>query len=258
MESASATAKPAYPITSVDNALRLLLLFRERQSIRVAEASDELGVVRSTAHRLLAMLQYHELVRQDPATKAYLAGPALWDIGLSVVRNLDLVGQLRPVLEELAAQTRETAHLVLLQGRVVRCVDGVESPQAVKTSARIGETWLPHASAAGKALLAELTEDRLRALLGEGPWERPTEKAAGSLAELAPELERVRRNGYATSFGEDEADIASVAVAQRNGAGVVTSALAVSAPATRLNRRNASDLAAVLTEKAAAAAALLG
>jgi DNA-binding IclR family transcriptional regulator len=252
MESASATAKPAYPIASVDNALRLLLLFRERESIRVAEASDELGVVRSTAHRLLAMLQYHDLIRQDPSTKAYHAGPALWDIGLSVVRNMDVVAQMRPALEELTAETGETTHLVLLQGRDVRCVDGVESPRLVKTAARVGTILAPHASAAGKALLAELAPARARAVLEGSRLEAATEKTVTDLSALERELDRVRRQGYATNFGEEDLDIASVAVAQRNSTGILTCALAVSAPSTRLNRRGAGDLAAVVQAKVAA------
>ena len=68
---------PMYPIESVDNALQLLLLFREQSSLRVADASRTLGVAPSTAHRLISMLQYHGFVTQDPRTKAYRAGAAL-------------------------------------------------------------------------------------------------------------------------------------------------------------------------------------
>ncbi len=56
--------RPAHPISSVDNALRLLVILRDREEIRVSEASTEFGVARSTAHRLLAMLHSHGLVEQ--------------------------------------------------------------------------------------------------------------------------------------------------------------------------------------------------
>jgi IclR family transcriptional regulator, acetate operon repressor len=48
-----------YPIESVANALRLLSSFKDRSAVGVSEAGRELGVARSTAHRLLAMLQEH-------------------------------------------------------------------------------------------------------------------------------------------------------------------------------------------------------
>ena len=57
--------EPAYPIASVNNALRLLLLFRGQPRVRLSEASEHLGVAHSTAHRLLAMLAYHGFVRQE-------------------------------------------------------------------------------------------------------------------------------------------------------------------------------------------------
>ena len=43
-------AKSQKPVGSVENALRLLLMFRDRDSIRVSEAAADLGVARSTAH----------------------------------------------------------------------------------------------------------------------------------------------------------------------------------------------------------------
>ena len=67
---------PRYPIESVDNALRLLVLFAEQPRIRLTDASAYLEVASSTAHRLLSMLQYRGFVQQD-ATRAYEPGPVL-------------------------------------------------------------------------------------------------------------------------------------------------------------------------------------
>src|SRR5262249_48453453 len=107
---------PRYPIESVDNAIQLLLALQERGSITVLDGSRLLGVARSTAHRLLAMLQYRGLVQQDPVLKAYLPGPVLIEIGLSAVRNIDIRGQVRPHLEHLVQDAGETAHLVVRRG----------------------------------------------------------------------------------------------------------------------------------------------
>ncbi len=97
--SAAGRAEPTYPIASVGNALRLLLLFRERKAIRLSDASDYLGVANSTAHRLLAMLVHREFVEQEPGQRTYIAGPALVEIGLAAVRGMDLRTSARPVLE---------------------------------------------------------------------------------------------------------------------------------------------------------------
>src|SRR5215218_8429335 len=92
----SAKEDERYPIASVDNALRLVLLFGESSAVRVADAAAHLGVARSTAHRLIRMLAFHGFVRQDPSSRAYVAGRALIDVGLSVVSRMDLRAVARP------------------------------------------------------------------------------------------------------------------------------------------------------------------
>jgi len=58
--------KPTYSIDSVDHALRLAGLLQQEGPLRVADAAERLGVARSTAHRLLAMLVYRDFAVQMP------------------------------------------------------------------------------------------------------------------------------------------------------------------------------------------------
>jgi hypothetical protein len=150
--------RPAYPIASVDKALRLLMLFREQTRVRLSEASEHLGVAHSTAHRLLAMLAYHGFVRQERDSRAYVAGPALVEIGLAAIRQMDIRLHARPVLEDLAASFAETAHLAVLEGASVRYLDAVESSRALRVAARTGATLPANCTASGKAMLAVLPE----------------------------------------------------------------------------------------------------
>src|SRR6516225_9220993 len=111
------------------------MLLRSQPRVRLSEASEHLGVALSTAHRLMAMLAYRGFVRQAPDSRAYLAGPALVEIGLAAVRQLDIRRQARPVLEGLAAALGETVHLAALEGRNVRYLDAVESSRALRVAA---------------------------------------------------------------------------------------------------------------------------
>ena len=88
----------------MDNALRLLMLFRERPRVRLSEASEHLGVAHSTAHRLMAMLAYHGFVRQEPGSRAYLAGPAA---ALAVSGPVSWMTN--RAVERIAAELRERA-----------------------------------------------------------------------------------------------------------------------------------------------------
>ncbi len=229
-------AEPRYPINSVDNALRLLLMFREHRLIGVAQASETLGVGRSTAHRLLAMLQSRELIQQDPATKAYTSGPALVDIGLSIVRQMDIRQHLRPFLEQLSRTLGETAHLMILEGASALFLDSVESSKALRTSSRVGRAYPAHTTSGGKVLLAELPPARLAELYPSDELSRLTPRSITTRTRLIRELERVRVQGYATNRSESEPDIAAVAVIVRNAFGEPQGAIAVSAPLLRLDQ----------------------
>lgn len=242
--------EPAYPINSVGNALRLIGFFRSSPELRLSEAAELLGVANSTAHRLLAMLGHHGFVAQDPATKGYQPGPALFDIGLAVVRSLDIRCLARSTLEALAEETGETCHLARLEGTTVLYLDGAESSRAVRVVARTGMRLPAHCTSVGKVLLAELDPSEVRARY---PVEQlPSPVTARSITErstLERELAAVRRRGYAANMNESEEGLSSVAVAVRDSDGRAVAAIACSAPSARLPAASARDLASVLVER---------
>jgi DNA-binding IclR family transcriptional regulator len=243
-------AQPAYPISSVENVLRVLELLRGRDSLTLTEVSRSLGVAPSTAHRLLAMLRYHDFVRQDPRTKAYRPGRALLEIALSVTGGLDVRAHARPELEALSRQLGETTHLLMLDGGTVLFLDSVESRRAVRVTSRAGAEMPAHCTSGGKVLLARLSKGELRERLGPDPLPAMTPRSPTTLEELARELRAVQRAGYATNFGESEDGLSAVGAAIPGRAGGAELAISVSTPADRLDRRRAPVLAAAAIEAA--------
>lgn len=226
--------EPAYPIASVNNALRLLLLFRSRPRVRLSEASEHLGVAHSTAHRLLAMLAYHGFVRQEQDSRAYVAGPALVEIGLAAVSQLDIRRHARPALERLAGSLGETVHLTVLEGANVRYLDAVESSRALRVAARTGSVLAASCTASGKALLAALPEAEVSAIFADAALPRLTPRSITSRSALLAELRRIRADGCAVNREESEEGVASVAVVVRGPRQAPAAALTVSAPVSRM------------------------
>src|SRR5262245_42856320 len=101
---------PSYPVGAAGNALRTLLLLHERGELRVSEVAEHLGVARSTAHRVLAMLVFHGFAEQD-RRKTYRQGPALRAMRGSEAPPPDLTTIAHAHLQELAEAARETTHL---------------------------------------------------------------------------------------------------------------------------------------------------
>lgn len=244
---------PAYPISSVNNALKLLLLFREQRSVRLTEACQYLGVAHSTAHRLLAMLTYHGFVRQDTASRAYVAGSALVDVGLAVVQSLDVRSHVRPHLERLSETFEETAHLAVLEGDMVQYLDAVVSEKVLRVSPRTGALVPAHCTSVGKALLAALPDEELRCIYPVDRLELVgcTAKSIVMRDALLAELDAVRKRGYAVNRAESEDDVGSVAIAFRD-LGQWPAAIAIAAPMSRLTENLMVDMSKELVAVAAA------
>lgn len=248
-EPADEAKLPAYPISSVDNALRLLRLFREQDSVRLTEACAYLEVAHSTAHRLLAMLVHHGFVKQDAKTRAYRPGPTLIEIGLAVVQDMDVRSQARPLLEKLNDKFDETVHLCTLEGTSVRFVDAVESSRALRVAPRTGSLLPAHCTSTGKALLAGLSDDELRRLYADpATLVRQTDRSLATVGQLIAALEEIRANGYSTNFEESEEGVGSVAVALRDSRGDAVAAIAVAVPTNRLTQNTRREIAETLLE----------
>src|SRR5256885_1261317 len=92
-------------VQSLDRALEILRLLGAEPEMRVTDLARRLEVHKSTVFRLLATLQEHGLVEQNPTTERYRLGYGLVRLAGSVVGELDLARASRPVLEELAMST---------------------------------------------------------------------------------------------------------------------------------------------------------
>lgn len=249
-------AAPPYQIASVDHALRLLLLLKGTPTVRVSEAAEELSVARSTAHRLLGMLVYRGFATQDKTTRAYLAGPALIEIGMGALARLDVRRKARPYLERLVSELGETASLQVLEGRDVRFVDSVESPRTIRVTSRIGVSMPAYASSGGKALLALLPRETVERMYPRHRLDPVTDATTTSRAELLSQLARGRRLGYSVNHAESEPGLSAVGVALADRDGQPVVALTIAGPAGRMTgcvdrcvtalRAAASDLARTL------------
>jgi DNA-binding IclR family transcriptional regulator len=230
-------------VRSVAKALEILLLLRDRETIGIAETSRELGIARSTVHRLLGMLEQYAFAQRDPGSRGYRAGMALVSLGLAAVVRMDIRRQARPHMERLAGEVEETVTLMALEGADVRFLDCVESPRPIRVAGRTGLLRPAHCTSAGKAILAGLPAAELARLYPDEALPRLTDRSIGTRRELAAALEQVRTTGYATNLGESDADLVAVGVAIPDLTGPPRAGLGVSAPATRLSRERIQRIA---------------
>jgi DNA-binding IclR family transcriptional regulator len=237
-------------VGSVARAIALLdALAGSDSGLGVNELARRIGVNASTASRLLATLQEGGLVTRDPGGP-YRLGLRLVALADRVLAQQDVRALARPLLMRLAAETGETATLSLPGDEAAITVDFVPSPSSVVSMARVGRPSIPHATAAGKVMLAFAPA----APVAAGSLPAFTERTITDPARLATELADVRRWGWAEAYGEREPDLAALAAPVLGRDGQLAAILGLQGPAGRLP----AETRAALSEPLVAAAAELG
>lgn len=220
--------KPPYAIESVDHALHLAQLLQQEGPLRVTDAAERLGVSRSTAHRLLAMLVYRDFAEQTE-DRRYRAGDVLRPAEVSDAPVALLRRTALPRLQSLMERVQESVNLVVLAGAEVRFIATVECRQTLRVGDRVGKVLPAHLTSGGKALLAALPSAELAALYA-------TSTHDVDLARLRRRLALVRRRGFAINDQETEAGLTAVGMAVRDPSGRSSAAVSVALPSARFDR----------------------
>ncbi|MFJ6015328.1 IclR family transcriptional regulator [Streptomyces sp. NPDC092952] len=241
---------PPYPIASVDHALRAAAILQLEGGATVSQIAERLGVARSTAHRVLAMLVYRDFAVQDE-DRLYRAGPVLE----LAAHSQSLVSRLRtaamPHLHQVVDLLGETANLTVRTGGTVRFIASVECRQALRVGSREGMVFPAHRTTAGLLLLADLSDEELDEVYTTGPQhDRPAD--GPDPARLRAELRRLRRNGFAVNRERSERGLIAVGVPVRDREGSALAGLSVSMPSVRYDPHRLPSLVTALNATARA------
>ena len=235
---------PPYAIASVDHALRAAAMLQLEDGLTVSEVAERLGVARSTAHRLLAMLVYRDFAVQDD-DRVYRAGPVLELAVHSQSRTSSLRAVALPHLRRLVDLLEETANLAIRTGDTVRFIASAECRQALRVGSREGMVFPAHRTTAGLLLLAEVPGSELDQVYAPERYrDRPAERP--DLARLRAELARIRRKGFAVNRERSERGLVAVGVAVRGGDSTAQAGLSVSMPSVRYDPLRLPSLVATL------------
>jgi DNA-binding IclR family transcriptional regulator len=248
-----------YQVQVLDRALSILeILSSDGAEFAPAEVSEQLGLHKSTTHRLLAVLERHRLVWRNPQTGKYRLGLKLFELGSKAVAQLDLRERVRPYLERLVLKTGETAHLCILNDGEMLSLANVESPRTLRTPSTVGRRTPLHCTSVGKALLAFLPEGEAESLIKERELRAYTGKTITKLARLKSEWRLVRERGYAVDDEEIEDGMRCIGAPVRDYSGRVIAAISIAGAAFRLTDERIALVAREVVEAATQFSAELG
>jgi DNA-binding IclR family transcriptional regulator len=175
------------------------------------------------------------------AGRDYILGPSVWRLSHQYDWSKMLVTVAREHLKALAAETNETAHLAVREGRNALFIDHVTSKHVVAVSGQTGEFVPLHCTSHGKALLSDFKERDLAKLFGSKPLKAYTKNTIQTVRALAKECEAIRTQGFATDDREYMEGVCCIAAPIRDVA--VIASIGISAPAARFPKEREKEFA---------------
>lgn len=235
-------------VQSLERAFGLLeMMAAAGGMIGLSQLATGSGLPLATIHRLVRTLVALGYVRQEPS-RQYVLGPKLIRLGDTSSHRLSVCA--RPHLTRLVDELGESANLAVLDGDQLVYLAQVQSKHSMRTFTEVGRRMLPHCTAVGKAILAQLREPEVRKLLRRTGMPNHTGSTITDVTEFTAQLRRARRQGYATDEGEQEVGVRCIAVAVPDVPSRL--ALSVSGPAARMSEDLLEHAVPLLTHAARA------
>ncbi|WP_281888683.1 IclR family transcriptional regulator [Paenibacillus sp. YYML68] len=221
--------------STLERALMLLeQLALNKGGVGIGELSEATQLPKSTTHRILETLQKAGFVMQEPSTEKYYVGLKAIEIGMSGLHNIDLVEAAIPHLQDLAAQTGQTAFLAVYNEGEVIYIYKVDGTSSVIMNAILGSRNPVHCTGLGKAIMAYFSLEAVDQIVSEKGLHKYTETTITDHQQFLQELSKIRQKGVAINREEYDEGLSSIAGPVFNYTGKVIAAISVAGPTARI------------------------
>jgi IclR family acetate operon transcriptional repressor len=245
-------------IKSLDRAMEVFEFLSEAQGKSLAMISSEMGQSAATVYRILVTLEGRGLVEFDPNEQLWYIGAQAFVIGARFLRRTSLVDRARPILRKLMEETGETANLGIEREGAVLFISQVETHATIRAFFPPGTLSPMHASGVGKALLAQMDEDRLDRILTAQRFERFTKYTLTDLGHLRENLIEVREVGYSVDDEEKNLGMRCIAAPVFDVSDEAVAGISVSGPISRVGEGDVSHLSRAVKDAAQALSLAIG
>lgn len=237
-------------IKSLDRAMRVFEFLSETQGRTLSSIATETGQSPATIYRILVTLEGRGLVELNKEEQLWHIGPQAFVIGARFLRRTSLVERARPVLRRLMERTGETANLGIEKEGAVLFVSQVETHASIRAFFPPGTLSPMHSSGIGKALLSQMSEERLTRLVANQALEAFTEKTITHLEALREDMQAIRGRGYSFDDEEKNLGMRCIAAPVFDVNSEAVAGISVSGPTSRIGLEQVEALSHAVIEAA--------
>lgn len=228
--------KSEYLIQAVSHALDLLEQFHgETDELGVTELSKRLKLHKNNVFRLLATLESRGYIEQNKVTENYRLGLKTLELGQTFIKQMGLLRQSKPVLEEMVRICNETTYVSVLKDFHIIYLDCIETNMTVRVVPRVGSRLPAYCTAAGKVQIAYMSSDEIDHYLPNRDLQKFTANTIADREELKKQLLTVADQGYAIDNEELDEGVRCVSAPIRDYTRRIIGAVSISGPSMRFS-----------------------
>jgi DNA-binding IclR family transcriptional regulator len=229
-------------MSTVPRAIHVIELLARRGPLGVRAIASALGLPLGSAHRILQDLASEAVVERTASGEWEMSYRLLEIVGVQLER-VQLPRLVRPVLEQLASDSRETAFLAVPSRDEIVYLDKVQTDLQLQLHAELGTRRPMHCTGLGKAMLAFLPQAQREQFLAGSEFRPFTPHTITDPMLLRHELARIRDRGYAFDHEEIILGVHCIAVPLLNFAGQAVGAISIAGTSTKLEGERLDALA---------------
>lgn len=219
-------------VQATETSFAILETLQSLGAATLTDLSQELELPKSTLHNhLWTLIKNEYVVKED---KKYHVSLKFLQFGDKARKRRLAYNVARPKVDELSEKTNEIANLVFEEhGRGV-FVYRSKGSEAVQMDTHAGKRVKLHATAFGKTILANLSEERVEEIIEKHGLPVRTENTITDKESLYNELDQVAEQGYALDDEERLNGLRCVSAPIVADENKVLGAVSISGPASRI------------------------
>ena len=225
-----------HKVKSADRVLDILELFAgEREEYSVTDIATTLDMPASSAYMLVQNMLSRGYLETDRSGKLFRMGYKIFEIRTRYMHSTSLITEFYRVAGKIVDNLNETVFLGVRGGNQLIYIAEKQIPTPLRFTTQFGKTLPLYASASGKILLCNCTEEEIRALYPPSELKPLTPNTITSVDTLLKQVETARKEAIAFNMGETVGDVHCIAGPIYDPEGGIVASMSISIPTVRIS-----------------------
>jgi DNA-binding IclR family transcriptional regulator len=241
----------SYLAPNLERALVVIELLKEfPQGLTLSQIQEYSDFPMSSLSKIVLALEERGYLVKCEQSEILILSKKILNIGLSTLLESKIIENSLPFMRQLRDEIEETVLLGTLVGEEGVLLEQVQGSHSFTIMLKLGKSFLLHASAPGKAIMAFLPEAEAKTIITNMEFTKFNERTITNIQDYEKELNKIRELGYAVDYAEEIEGVHCVAAPIFNQMGHPISVIWITAPSGRLTKESFNQIGAKVKKTA--------